>query len=433
MRRKNFTSPSKPSPGKRGRPGYYERHWPRSGDRDEPGFRSRRLADSRQARKGRYTTAWILGGGVILAVLIFLGVFFVMRNRGPDSGELSELPDGLGSGNVIMLARDGSGRLSQLLVLTREDPGAYNLYLIPARTVADVPGQGFQQLGDAYETGGQQALDQAVADLLQLPIQYHIFFTNQTIEWVTEQTGTVNFKTSTPLTLKAASGGTGPVTIPAGENPTGSSMALIMYNAAALDNGDGPRVLAVFFQGLHDALAAKPGLDRKAFARQLLRRVETDMDEGKFVEMFVEATEPGQGFGVWPLPVKAVTQNSGWYFEPVTGELEVLMAGSSQDSVFKLEVQNGTEASGVAESVTASLQPLRYSITVKPEPSGVNFDVTQIRCGTEALAAGNRIRDLLGRGAIIKDEYLEKKQIIVIIGRDLSAAPAGSAGQAQAD
>lgn len=411
MKRKDFTSQRRSALGSSSR----------DTGQEGSGYRSRRLATDRRARQRRWAKL-ILGAGIVLAALVFLGVLAFVRIREPGGEAQPEQPVAdSGSGNVIMMGRDDAGKLSHVLLLARDSGGGFSLYLIPAHTVADVAGQGFQQLDRAYEESGQQALDQAVADLLQMPVQYHVFFDNQATALVTEQAGVVNFKTGVPLVINAGLSG-GPETIAPGDNPTGSSMALGLFKAAEADNRDGPRVLSAFYQGVHDALAAKPEVDRRALSRQLLGRIKTDMDEGEFLDLIVAATAPGRGFGVWPLPVKTVISGSEWYFEPSMPELELLLAGSAQDGAYQLEIQNGTEAQGVAEPVAARLQTLRYSVSMKPEPSGVNFDVTQIRCGTDALEAGNRVRDLLGLGTIIKDEYLEKKQIIVIIGRDLLPA-----------
>lgn len=367
----------------------------------------------------------ILVTGAIAAVVVFIGVLLSVRTRGSGTDDTQSLADAAGSGNVILVGKDEAGKLIQLMVLTGEAEGGFSMYSIPTRTVADVPGQGFQQLDKLYEAAGLQALDQAVADLLQIPVQYHILFTYPVVELVAEQPGSLNLKTDRPLTMNSGPGNTGSVTIPAGENPTGSSMAVGLLQAAASDNRDGPRVQAVFYQGLHDALVTRSEPDRKAFASQLLKRVETDMDEGDFVEQFVAVTTPGRAFVSRSLPVKAVGAGAAWYFEPVIGDVEVLVAGSPQDAAYQLQIQNGTEIQGLVEAAAAKLDPLRYSTQLKTDPSGVSFDYTQIRCGSDALAAGNRIRDILGSGTIIKDDYLEKKQIIVIIGKDLNLAPSG--------
>ncbi|MHB0867692.1 MAG: LytR C-terminal domain-containing protein [Thermoleophilia bacterium] len=415
MKRKDFTSRSKT--------GYGPRHI-RSISPAEPGFRSRRLVAGRHGKR-RQLTKMILVTGAIAAVVVFAGVLLMVRTRGSgaEGGALPAAADG--SGNIIMVGRDDAGKLIQLMVLTGEAEGGFSMYSIPVRTIADIPGQGFRQLNQVYDGAGQPALDQAVADLLQIPIQYHVLFSYPAVELLAAQPGSLNLKTDRSLMMNSGPGNGGAVTIPVGDNPMDAAAAVAVLQAAVEDNRDGPRVQAVFYQGLRDALTTRSERDRQALARQLIQRVETDMDEDYFLDQFVAATTPGRAFVSRSLPVKVMGAGGAWYFEPLIGDVQQLIAGSPQDAAYQLQIQNGTEVQGLVEAAAAKLEPLRYSTELKTDPSGVSFDFTQIRCGSDALAAGNRVRDMLGSGTIIKDESLEKKQIIVIIGNDLNLALGG--------
>lgn len=357
--------------------------------------------------------------GLVVAALVFAGVFLAMR-AGDSSGAASDESVSSGSsGTVIMTGRDDAGKLSQLAVLVPDTQGGYSFYTINPRTVADTPGHGFQQLAQVAELGGQELVDQAVANLLQVPIQYHVDLGYPTLEIAAEQAGIIDFKTDRPLTLNGAGEA---ISFAAGDNPASAQRAILNLKASMDDGQAGPRVQALFYQGLRDALAMKPEPERRALAQLLLKRLETDMDEGDFVDLFVAMTTSGRAFGAWPLPVRLAGSGPDWYLEPVPAEVEMLMTGDTGDSGIILEIHNGTEAVGVVEAAGERLAPLRYGTTLQTDPSGVDFENTQIRVGSEALAAGNRIRDLLGKGTIIKDEYMEKQQIIVIIGRDLPLA-----------
>ena len=86
----------------------------------------------------------------------------------------------------------------------------------------------------------------------------------------------------------------------------------------------------------------------------------------------------------------------------------MLMTGNSQDAAITLEIHNGTDTVGLVEAAAERLAALRYSISLQADPSGVDFDNTQIRVGSEALAAGAWVHDILGKGIVIKDEYSGK-------------------------
>ncbi|MHB8791887.1 MAG: LCP family protein [Thermoleophilia bacterium] len=411
MKKNDYTFKNSPKRSQRRRRSSY-------GVASEPGYRRARLT-ARHQEKRRRSFAIIMTSGVIVAALVFVGVFLIVR-AGDSPGAVSEESVGAGSsGTVIMTGKDEAGRLSQLAVLVPDTQGGYSLFTINPRTVVETPGHGFQQLAQVAELGGQELLDQSVANLLQLPIQYHLDLGYPTLEIAAEQAGIIDFRTDRPLTL-ASAGET--VSFAAGDNPATAQRAISYLKASVEDGQTGPRVQALFYQGLHDALAMKPEPERRALAQLLLKRLETDLDDGDFIDLFVAVTTPGRAFGAWPLPVKLTGSGADWYLEPVPAEVETLMTGDTGDTGFMLEIHNGTEAPGVVEAAAERLSSLRYSTTLQTDPSGVDFENTQIRVGSEALAAGNRVRDLLGKGTIIKDEYMEKQQIIVIIGRDLSVA-----------
>ncbi|MFA6000841.1 MAG: LCP family protein [Thermoleophilia bacterium] len=357
--------------------------------------------------------------GLILATIAFVVVFIFLKSRNPDDPAIAEHGSDNGSGNIIAVGKDDTGKLSQLMVIVPQGQGSQSIYIIPALTLANAPGQGFQKMARVYELGGQELLDQTVADLLQIPIQYHISFSNAAVEITAEQAGSINIKTDRPMAIKTENG---PVNLAPGDNNAGASLALTYLKGSLTDGQSGPQVQALFYRGLRESLSTRSEADRRTFAAQLARRLETDLSGDDFADLFVTMTAPGGNTGVWPLPVRAVANGADWYFEPLPDQIETLMTGLPTDSGFNLEIQNGTGAGGVVEAAGTRLTPLRYNMTLVTDPSGVNYDFTQIRTGTDAVNEGNRVRDVLGKGTLIKDEYLEKRQIIVIIGKDLNLA-----------
>jgi len=387
-------------------------------DSVKTGYRRSKLVSERSERRRR-KFKFILIAGLMLAVIIFVAVFVFLKVRSPGEPDIVEKRSEGGSGNIIAVGRDDAGKLSQLLVIVPGGQAGYSVYVIPALTLANTPGHGFQKMEKAYELGGQELLDQTVADLLQIPIQYHLTFRNAAIEITAEQAGSINIKPDRALALDTENG---TVNLAAGDNVVGTRLALTYLKGALTDMRSGPQVQALFYRGLREALSSRSEADRRSFAVQLAQRMEMDLDDDEFSDLFVAMTSPGRDFSVWPIPVRAMVNGASLYFEPVPDQIDMLMTGQPTDSGFNLEIQNGTGAAGVVEAAGACLSPLRYNMTLTTEPSGVNYDFTQIRTGTEAVNAGNRIRDVLGKGTLIKDEYLEKQQIIVIIGKDLSLA-----------
>ena len=133
--------------------------------------------------------------------------------------------------------------MSQLALMVPEGQGGFSLYTIPARTIADTPGFGFQQLDRVIELGGQQLLDQTVANLLQVPVQYHIQLTYPTLEIATEQAGSINFRTDRPLAMNVA-GET--MNLASGDNSHRRPAGYCLLKASSADGQAGPKIQTLF-------------------------------------------------------------------------------------------------------------------------------------------------------------------------------------------
>ncbi len=381
----------------------------RAGEVPAPGLRRIRLAERRRRLRRRQTYLTLLAG-IFLSAAVFAGIVVLEKSRGSSPAARSETGD---SQNVIFTGMD-RGNLTQILLLEVSQKG-YSLYTLPARTLADVPGHGFERLDQIINIGGQPLLDQTVADLLRLPIRYHVIFNSGVIGLMASEAGSVNFKALEPL--RSADGS---VNLGKGNNPADPQQAMSYLNEAVNDGSAGPQIQALFYQGLFAGISGKTEGERRNFAGQLYRQVQTDLGEDSFANLFVSITTPGQPFGVWALPVQAAGEGQAWYFEPQPAELSVLTSGSPANSAFTLEIRNGGVSQPVIDAVTAKLAPLRFKMAPATDASDVGYDSTQIRCGSDALDGGGQVENLLGKGTIIKDDSLEKKQIIVIIGRDVS-------------
>ena len=373
-------------------------------------YRSERLARRRRARQRRLTL-YILLAGFAVSAAAFAAIFLLARSR---AASQAPLPAAGGGGNVIVTGAGADGKPSQILLMSPGSQGGYSIYTLPVRTVADAPGHGFQLLGAVAGLGGQPLLDQTVANLLGTPIRYHLSFDWSVVEFLAAQAGSVDFKTDRPV-----SSADGSINLATGDNNKDGQEAVSWLNAAVSDGNAGPRIQALFYRGLHDAIMARTEAERRRLARELYRRVRTDMSEDDFTALFMAMTEPGRPFGVWPLPVRQAGSGASWYLEPLPDELRALMSGSPENSTFTLEVRGAGDRE-LADAVAARLAPLRFTMMPGNGQSGAGFDNTQIRCGSDAIGPGNQIHDLLGKGIVIKDDTLQKRQIIVIIGSDLS-------------
>ncbi len=380
------------------------------------GSRSSRLEERRRRRRKRLTSA-ILISGVILA-----GVAFIIGSRVSGSGEPRAVVDPSASqsqsdGNLLIGIESGGGSLEHLLVVLSEEDGDYSVITVPMRTVAETEDEGFARLDALAAAGDGQRLTQALSSLLQTPLGEFTILDRQTLETAADRAGTINLSTDTPVSNSA-----GETVLEAGDNPRSASTALDLLDASLADPASGPRLQALFFRGLRDAIAALPEQERQQAAEELAAAMETDLGDEQLAAIISGLSDRGRSFGLWALPVSAAGSGEDWYLEPVMSQVQALIQGSNLAQSFNLTVENGTETEGLVEAVGAKLAPLRYNINLNTATSGVNYDHTQIRCGSEALQECEQVAAVLGTGTIIKDEYLDSRQIIVIIGMDMAPA-----------
>ncbi|GBE57172.1 hypothetical protein BMS3Abin01_00081 [bacterium BMS3Abin01] len=357
----------------------------------------------------------IIFAGLALSITAFATIFWLERSRGAQ--DVAAGYQAYEGGALLFAGVDPDGALNQVLVLVSEDEGGFSIYTIPARTIAATESAGFQRLDTVMADSGPGSLADTVAGLLQIPIGRYAVFNDQTLEKAAGKAETINFQADQPLETAG-----GEVSLTAGDNLVAPDTALSWLKASATDAQAGPTIQALFFQGLSQALASLPADEMDPLAAELAGTMDSNLGPGELAALIASVVGSGRQPGVWPLPVRYVG-GEDWYFEPVPDQVAALVQGSSAGALFDLQIRNGTETTGLVEAAAAKLAPLRYNIAQDPAPSEVNYDHTQIRCGSEALAECRVVHDTLEAGTIIKDESLDKQRIIVIIGRDM--VPAG--------
>lgn len=359
---------------------------------------------------------------IIVTGVVLAGLGFVIGSRisgGSESGEPRPAPAQAPASNVIISVRGPEGLLQHVLIALKDDDGGYTLISVPARTIVDSPDVGFTRLDSLYNEEGRGAVAASIENLLSITLDHYVETDRETLASAAEQVEVITFSTEAPV-----SDSSGQELLTAGDNPTAASTALELLDASVTDAGSGSAIQAAFFSGLRNAVAAAQEPGRGELMTRLTQTLSSDLDESELTSWIAALTGSQQGFGLWPLPVTAGGSGEDWYYEPVLSQIEALIQGSNLAQEYRLEIQNGTETQGLVEAAAAKLEPLRYNISLDTEVSGVHYDHTQVRCGSDALGECDRVVEALGAGTIIKDEYLDSRQIIVIIGMDL--APDGA-------
>ncbi|MCL5942875.1 MAG: LytR C-terminal domain-containing protein [Actinobacteria bacterium] len=134
--------------------------------------------------------------------------------------------------------------------------------------------------------------------------------------------------------------------------------------------------------------------------------------------------QPAVGTGVvGVLPGRLVEGQGFTYYEPDPTKVEELLGGAPPARAVSVEVQNGSGVVGIAQKVAQTLEPLGYTF-LPPKNADAFPDVesTRIFAAADVLAEADRIRGLLGKGTVVKQESLPAHRIIVVVGKDLTLA-----------
>lgn len=146
--------------------------------------------------------------------------------------------------------------------------------------------------------------------------------------------------------------------------------------------------------------------------------------EGESEALRTVLRQPAVGTGVVDvLPGRLVEGQGFTYYEPDLTEVEQMLGGAPPERTVSVEVQNGSGAVGIAQKVAKKLEPLGYTF-LPPKNADAFPDVesTRIFAAADVLAEADRIRGLLGKGTVVKQESLPAHRIIVVVGKDLTLA-----------
>jgi hypothetical protein len=340
-------------------------------DTREPGYRQRRRAELKARRQRRLVRA----AAVVSALLVMVAIFAVLRSMGgegddePVSGPAGAAPSA--GGLLVAIEEEGVVRAAALV----RGEGTQGLILgLPRNTLLQAE-SGFEALDVLHERNREEAVA-ALGRLVGEPPEHYA-----RISW-------------TELRRRAQEAAEEGNELPeslAVDDRLGSDSA-----ARALVWLAGPGEAAR--RGTGD-LSAEEG---EAELRSSLEGLRGGVEEAR--------TLPGR-----------LVEGIGFvYFEPDLVAVRALL-GTASDDATEVEVQNGSGAVGVVEAVSERLEPLGYHLL--PSRNADRFpDVenTQVFAARDALAEGERVREVLGTGRLIPQDGLPSGRIVVVVGGDLT-------------
>jgi hypothetical protein len=161
----------------------------------------------RGVRTAAWLAAWIVGGTAALVLTLFILVLSINglarwnAQRAAENANSSEARLEKAKDNLLLIGLDANNDAKGFLVLrvNENDDAIYGI-AVPDGAFIEVPGQGFERVGDSWKAGADVSLD-AVSNFFAVPfewyatVDYEIYQTavkNQTLVGVMEQAKDTN-------------------------------------------------------------------------------------------------------------------------------------------------------------------------------------------------------------------------------------------------
>lgn len=332
---------------------------------------------------------------------------------------------------VLTLSDDLAQRAEALTLLALDRDGGNPIALfIPTTTLAVIPGHGFEEVGKANSVGRAALQELAVENMLGLQIDRTLAMDDTTFAALVDALGGIEVEVTETLW---APGGERRFdrAFPSGRQRMDGATALRYFTFSDPDGGElglFPRQQKVW-DGILAAGAAEGDPLPGAFA-SLADALETDVppaEHGRFLSALAATDAADRAYPV--LPVEPVAGDVAAYRldrDRAAALAEEMFAGSMPSAALgagaRVELRNGNGLPDAGLEAARTLVEAGLRIVVTGNAPRFDFEETRIIIyadGEEAIALGNRVRELLGFGAV---EISRRPQTIadvtVVLGRD---------------
>lgn len=349
----------------------------------------RTLRGAARRRKAR-TKLWLVAGPVIVVIAVVVTLLSLLGGPDTEAGEAPVTTTTLRpTGVVDLLVIEQEGTIPYMVLVRTAEEGGLVLAL-PGITLVKTAA-GFLTLAEVYTTGGPESLRAALDAEVGV------------------RTGAVA-SVAWPGFREAMSAAHLAVTPGATLTSTDGEAQTLAESVAALVVAAGSEAGSNAWRGL------AVGGDGEQF-RGDMEAAGTSFSAGRCTA----AALPGR-----------VVQGDGFiYLEPEMDRLAVLLAGDGEGDEITVEIQNGAGMVGVVELAAKELEVLGYKLESTGNSEDFpNVGITRITVSLDAVAAGERVRALLGAGAVVEDVTLESGHVVVVLGRDYAPPATTDTGPA---
>lgn len=406
----------------------------RTGQRRERRQRRSRLAV-------RALAAILIGVPVVAAVVFGPRLVDRLTGGGPAGAAAGDREAPLTGGEVdpqptAVLAtfdeRDPAAGASRVALLAYDrDAEAGTILLVPAATVADVPGHGLLPLRRAYGFGQGPLLGTTVENLLGVDLDQVVGVSQQGWASLFTRLGGLTVTLDDRLDRVDADGG-GEIRFQPGEQfLDGPRVAeLLTFEQAGESELEALTRTQTVLVGLLDLLAGDPALLDAVFEDGAPMLDAPDPAALRDLLGLLAGSRARDATTTFTLPVSPLGSGADDSFRLDAARAADLMAdrlGASQPegataTGTRLQVLNGNGRPGIGQRVAERLLPEGYRVVLTGNADSFDYDQTRILVygdGREQLAAAQRIRDLLGVGVVeVSGSPQSVVDITIIVGAD---------------
>jgi polyisoprenyl-teichoic acid--peptidoglycan teichoic acid transferase len=403
--------------------------------RVDPGVRQERRR--RKALRRRL----IAGAGVVVPAVVLLAV--VLTQIGDGGARPTPIPvGGEAEGDQITYLLVGTseaditGGADWLTLLAVDRAGTNPLTLfIPAATLTEIPGFGFDGVAKAMALGRVPLQEVAIENLLGVTVDHTMLASEQLIARLVDAAGGIEVDVRSRLVAPVGTDRLETV-FEAGKQRLDGARAVRYLGFRGENEVELARFVRAqqIWEGLYERSEANRGAELKQIVTALLNTSPvTDAppaDAGAFLGAFAAAGKDARAYRT--LPVEAVggggPEDAFRVQQPLLDDLvRTLLAGSlppdGPGRGARVQVLNGNGKPETGLAVADLLVPAGFRIADTGNAKSFDFKQTKIVVYREAdLPAAQRIRQLLGVGAI---ELSHAQQTIVdvtvVVGRDFVA------------
>ena len=382
----------------------------RRSERRSEGYRARRLAARRSRRWGSYQNLVLYALAAVVSFGAVLGAVHVAQTM-----RHHHVPPNAGNYLALVTIGAGGGQQTKPTAALLAHDATLNtstLYTVPPDLLLTEPGGEYVMAGDVLAQG---QLKSYLQRLVHAPISYSLALSYADLVKLSGG-GELRVTAAAPFSLQANDAirlYAGRFSLPAGELP-------LVLSAAGKGATDQASAQDAFLSAVFAGAALVPA-DRQTETAKAIADRQKGLAPGDARDLLAEMTRGRMTVSRVPSNGQTAEGQFAWRPDPTAIIAQITRDARGFVAPFTVAVENGSGALGIGKLVVDRLSGLDVNLPAVGNAASFNYEITQIRTGAKAFGVANEVRDILGRGVVLRDSGLPDNGVVVIVGKDLKA------------